>query len=109
LKKTNKKRAEKEGYMERMVENNDNIQQRDEDNKKRCRSYNKRKQRRMYAHGKGRIGERGAKNWEEEQGDGKRKSTDKLKNAQGKRLMEWIEENGWEVLNGSKQGDEEEE
>jgi hypothetical protein len=58
---------------------------------------------------KNEMNERGAKNWEEEQGDGKRKSTDKLKNAQGKRLMEWIEENGWEVLNGSKQGDEEEE
>jgi hypothetical protein len=32
-----------------------------------------------------------------------------VKNAQGKRLMEWIEENGWEVLNGNKQGHEEEE
>jgi hypothetical protein len=30
-----------------------------------------------------------------------------VKNAEGKRLMEWIEENGWEVLNGNKQGDEE--
>jgi hypothetical protein len=35
-----------------------------------------------------------------------KKSKDK-ENAEGKRLMEWIEENGWEVLNGNKQGDEE--
>ncbi|KAH0811265.1 hypothetical protein GEV33_011527 [Tenebrio molitor] len=94
--KATRKGQKKKDKMERMVENNDNIQQRDEDNKKRW-EFN------------GRIGERGAKNWEEEQGDGKRKSTDKVKNAQGKRLMEWIEENGWEVLNGNKQGHEEEE
>ncbi|KAJ3633620.1 hypothetical protein MTP99_010558 [Tenebrio molitor] len=50
----------------------------------------------------GRIGERGANNWEEEQGDGKTHSKDKVKNAEGKRLMEWME-----VLNGNKQGDEE--
>jgi hypothetical protein len=30
-----------------------------------------------------------------------------VENAEGKRLMEWIEENGWEVLNGDKQGNEE--
>jgi hypothetical protein len=54
----------------------------------------------------GRIGERGGRNWEEK-GDGKRKTKDKVENAEGKRLMEWIEENGWEVLNGNKQGDEE--
>jgi hypothetical protein len=29
-----------------------------------------------------------------------------VENAE-KRLMKWIEENGWEVLNGNKQGDEE--
>jgi hypothetical protein len=56
----------------------------------------------------GRIGERGARNWEEARGDGKRKSKDKMENAEGKRLMEWIEENGWEVLSGNKQEDEEE-
>jgi hypothetical protein len=39
--------------------------------------------------------------------DGKKKSKDKVENAEGKRLMEWIEENEWEVLNGKKQGDEE--
>jgi hypothetical protein len=55
----------------------------------------------------GRIGERGARNWEEERGDGRRKTKDKVENAEGKRLIEWIEENGWEVLNGNKRGDEE--
>jgi hypothetical protein len=40
----------------------------------------------------GRTGERGARNWEK--GDGKRKSKDKMENAEG---MEWIEENGWIV------------
>jgi hypothetical protein len=30
-----------------------------------------------------------------------------VENAEGKRLREWIEEKGWEVLNGNKQGDEE--
>jgi hypothetical protein len=29
-------------------------------------------------------------------GDEKRKSKDKVENAEGKRLMEWIEGNGWE-------------
>jgi hypothetical protein len=38
----------------------------------------------------GRIGERGARNWEEEKGDGKRKTKNKVKNAEGKRLIEWI-------------------
>jgi hypothetical protein len=55
----------------------------------------------------GRIGGRGARNWEEEKGDGKRKTKAKAENAEGKRLIEWIEENGWEVLNGNKRRDEE--
>jgi hypothetical protein len=55
----------------------------------------------------GRIEKRGARNLEEEREDGKRKSKNNVKNAKGKRLMEWIEENGWEVLNGNKEGDEE--
>jgi hypothetical protein len=38
----------------------------------------------------GRIGERGARNWEEVREDGKRKSKDKVENAEGKKLMEWI-------------------
>jgi hypothetical protein len=41
----------------------------------------------------GRIGERGARNWGQERGNGKRKSKDKVENAEGKRLTEWIEEN----------------
>jgi hypothetical protein len=41
--------------------------------------------------------------------DEKRKFKDKVENAEGIRLMEWIEENGWDVLNGNKKGDEEEE
>jgi endonuclease/exonuclease/phosphatase (EEP) superfamily protein YafD len=36
----------------------------------------------------GRIGERGARNLEEERGDGKRKFKDKVENAERKRLME---------------------
>jgi exonuclease III len=42
-----------------------------------------------------RIRERGAKNWEEERRDGKRKSKDEMKNAEGNSLMEWIEEGEW--------------
>jgi hypothetical protein len=34
-----------------------------------------------------RIGERGARNWKEERGDGKRKSKDKVENAKGKKLV----------------------
>jgi hypothetical protein len=30
-----------------------------------------------------------------------------VENSEGKRLMEWIEENEWKVLNGNKRGDEE--
>jgi hypothetical protein len=37
------------------------------------------------------------------EGEGK-KSKSKVKNAEGKKPMEWIEENGWEVLNGSNKG-----
>jgi hypothetical protein len=35
---------------------------------------------------KGRIGERGARNWEEERGYGKIKSKDKVENAERKRM-----------------------
>jgi hypothetical protein len=38
------------------------------------------------------------------EGDGKRKSKDKVENSEGKRLMEWIQENGWEIMNENKQG-----
>jgi hypothetical protein len=52
-----------------MVENNDNRQQRDEDNNKMCRRYNKGKQRRLCALGRGlQQGNRGI----EEQETGKR-------------------------------------
>jgi hypothetical protein len=48
----------------------------------------------------------GARNWKEDRADGKRKSKDKVENAEGKGQMEWIEENGWELLNGNKQWEE---
>jgi hypothetical protein len=88
-----------------MNENNDNIQWRDEDNKKTCRRRNEKKTGKIVyscEETSTSIGERRARNWEEERGDGKRKSKDKVENAEGKRLMEWIEENGWEVLKGNK-------
>jgi hypothetical protein len=47
-----------------------------------------------------RIGEKGAKNWEEQRGNGKRKSKGKLENAERKRR--WM----GSVI-GNKQGDEE--
>jgi hypothetical protein len=54
------------------VENNDNIQQRDEANNKMCRRYNKGKQRRLCALGRGlQRGNRGIeehRNWEEKSG-----------------------------------------
>jgi hypothetical protein len=55
----------------------------------------------------GRIGQRVARNWKEDRENAKRKSQGKVESAEGKGLMEWIEENGWEVLNGNKQWDEE--
>jgi hypothetical protein len=45
----------------------------------------------------GRIGERGARNWEEEKGDGKRKSKDKVENAEGK---------GSKKMNGRVEGEQ---
>ncbi|KAJ3620091.1 hypothetical protein MTP99_004083 [Tenebrio molitor] len=54
----------------------------------------------------GRIGERGARNYEEERGGWEKKIQRQGGKCRGKRLMEWIEENGWEVLNGNKQVDE---
>jgi hypothetical protein len=52
----------------------------------------------------GRIGERGAGNWEEERGYGKIKSKDKVENAEGKKMDR---KNEWEVLNENKQADAE--
>jgi exonuclease III len=57
----------------------------------------------------GRIGERGAGNWEEErrwEKKNQRQTKDK-ENAEERKLIERIEENGWEVLNRNKQRDEE--
>jgi hypothetical protein len=77
-----------------MVENNDNIQQRDVNNNRRyafvrgLRRENRRKR---------------SKKLGSERRDGKRKSKDEMENAEGKRLLEWSEKNG------NKQGDEEEE
>ncbi|XP_063912037.1 uncharacterized protein LOC135128890 [Zophobas morio] len=43
----------------------------------------------------------------EKDGENTRKSKDKVENKDGKLLWELIEERGWEVLNGMKEGDEE--
>jgi hypothetical protein len=83
--------GEKKGCMERnvhvgnkLVENNDNIQQRDEANNKMCRRYNKGKQRRLCALGRGlQQRNRGARNWEEKSGDGKRNSKTRWKMERG--------------------------
>jgi hypothetical protein len=104
--------GKKRTYRQRMVENNDNkemkrtirgVENTIKENREDCmllgRDFNRR------------TGEREGRNWEQERRDGKRKSKDKdkdkVENAKGKRLMEWNEENGWKVLNGDKQGDEE--
>jgi hypothetical protein len=76
-----------------MVENNDNIQQRDVNNNKRC----------AFVRGLQRENRRKrSKKLGSERRDGKRKSKDEM-DAEGKRLLEWSEKNG------NKQADEEEE
>jgi hypothetical protein len=58
----------------------------------------------------GRIGERGAKrNKKLRGGTGGWEKKIQIQGGEsgGKRVMEWIEENGCKVLNGNKQGDEE--
>jgi hypothetical protein len=68
--------------------------------KETCRRLNERKQGRRYGHGRGLQRENRRKRSKKlGRGDGI-ESKDKVKNAEEKRLMEWIEENGWEVLNG---------
>jgi hypothetical protein len=42
----------------------------------------------------------------DEREDGKRKFKNKVENAEGKRVLEWLKENGWEGLNGNKQGEQ---
>lgn len=44
---------------------------------------------------------------EDERREEPRRSKDKVKNAEGSKLLEMIEENGWEILNGNTEGDEE--
>jgi hypothetical protein len=63
------------------VENNDNIQKREEDNKKTYtfgREFQREKRRKR------------SKKLGTGEGDGKRKAKDKVENAEKKRLMEWI-------------------
>lgn len=53
-----------------------------------------------------RIGKEGSfSNMEKEEKD-VRNSKDKVKNAEGRKLLEMVEENGWEILNGNMEGDE---
>lgn len=54
-----------------------------------------------------RTGQRGSFSSEERRENETRKSKDKVKNAEGERLIEMVEENGWEILNGNFEGDEE--
>lgn len=44
---------------------------------------------------------------EEEEGEGKRRLKDKVINAEGRKLLDCIEERGWSILNGNIRGDEE--
>lgn len=53
------------------------------------------------------IGEEGMLCCEDERREEPRRSKDKVKNAEGSKLLEMIEENGWEILNGNTEGDEE--
>lgn len=52
----------------------------------------------------GRMGERGARSWEEEKGDRKRKSNDKVENAEGRWLLKLGGENGRKQTRGWKTG-----
>ncbi|XP_029163724.1 golgin subfamily A member 6-like protein 22, partial [Nylanderia fulva] len=51
---------------------------------------------------------RGEENVEEEGlGESKRKSKDRVINAEGRKLLEFLGEKGWSILNGNTEGDEE--
>jgi hypothetical protein len=68
----------------------------------------KKKQGRIYAHGRGLQRENNRRGQEMARERGwERKFKDKVENAEERKLIEWIEENGWEVLNRNKQRDEE--
>ncbi|XP_024874051.1 trichohyalin-like [Temnothorax curvispinosus] len=53
-----------------------------------------------------RIGDEGTINWENSNREIRRKSRDKIKNAEGRTMLELIEEEGWSILNGNMEGDE---
>lgn len=53
-----------------------------------------------------RIGEEGSIIWEKSSRRDQRKSKDKTMNREGKKMMEFIEEEGWSILNGNYEGDE---
>lgn len=54
-----------------------------------------------------RIGDEGTINWENSKREIRRKTKDKIKNAEGRIMLELIEEEGWSILNGNLEGDEE--
>ena len=54
-----------------------------------------------------RIGEEGTIIWREMEKEKPRRSKDRTKNDEGKKMIEMVAENGWSILNGNIQGDEE--
>lgn len=53
-----------------------------------------------------RIGDEGIINWENSKREIRRKTRDKIKNAEGRIMLELIEEEGWSILNGNLKGDD---
>lgn len=51
----------------------------------------------------------GGRIYEVEKEHWRKKSKDKITNAEGRSLLEWVEKNGWSFLNGNMEGDKEEE
>jgi hypothetical protein len=94
LKKSDKKREKKKkmhgkkrSYRQRVVENNSSVQQRDEENNIRVEDIMKKDREECMLVGgdfNGRIGERGARNWEEERGMGKEKQKTRWKMQKGR-------------------------
>lgn len=56
-----------------------------------------------------RIGEEGDLGWgqDQERKEETRSAKDKVKNKEGEKLLELVEERGWIIMNGNKEGDEE--
>lgn len=52
------------------------------------------------------IGQEGKVEWEEEKNNILKQSKDKVKNKEGRQLLEMTEEKGWSILNGNTEGDE---